>query len=98
MSMVERLWYGGDVGARNGRRFASAELAVWRGNRGCAWRFAIRPTHDADEPALPALGLGNITVGGTGRAPGGGVAAAKYSQARLPRARDSTLRGFTATR
>ena len=76
MTIVERLWYGDDVGARVAR--AALAPAGWLygaaiGAR--AWRF----DHTANAmtaSALPALSLGNITVGGTGKTPVAAWAAA----------------------
>ena len=76
MSMVERLWYGENVGARAAR--AALAPASWLygaaiGMR--AWRF----DHSANATlasALPVLSLGNITVGGTGKTPVAAWAAA----------------------
>ena len=76
MSLVERLWYGAGVGARAARATLAPASWLYGAAIGArAWRF----DHSANATlasALPALSLGNITVGGTGKTPVAAWAAA----------------------
>ena len=77
MSMVERLWYGEDIGARAARVAlapASWLYGVAVGAR--ASRFD-HTTGAIETSALPVLSLGNVTVGGTGKTPVAAWAAAQ---------------------
>ncbi len=76
MSMVERLWYGEDVGARAARAALTPASWLYGAAIGVrAWRFE-HSTNARLASALPALSLGNITVGGTGKTPVAAWAAA----------------------
>ena len=76
MSVVESIWYGSSAGARVAR--AALTPASWLVHAGVqlrAWRFEHAP--DAQQPSpLPALSVGNISVGGTGKTPVAAWAAA----------------------
>lgn len=68
-SAVERIWYGDDAAAR------AARALLWPLGRLFAAASSVRNTlydrgllHSA-EPALPAVSVGNLTVGGTGKTP-----------------------------
>ena len=64
MSALERIWYDADFWARAAR--AALSPASWLYGAGVqmrGWRF----DHATEQPSpLPALSLGNLTVGGTG--------------------------------
>jgi tetraacyldisaccharide 4'-kinase len=67
--VVERLWFGRDPAARAGR--AALAPAAWLYGavvraRNAAYDRDRSRTHDL---ALPALSVGNLTVGGTGKTP-----------------------------
>ena len=69
MSAVQSIWYGAGLGARVAR--AALAPASWIFRAGVAlraWRFARTPGAE-QEPLIPALSVGNITVGGTGKTP-----------------------------
>ncbi len=77
MSIVETIWYGESASARA----AGAALlpASWLFGAGVAlraWKFARRAEAGQSSP-LPALSLGNLTVGGTGKTPMAAWAAAR---------------------
>jgi tetraacyldisaccharide 4'-kinase len=66
---VEGVWYGDGVGARLGRAMLAPaswgylRVARHRGERAAAAAMA------GGVPAIPALSIGNLTVGGTGKTP-----------------------------
>lgn len=65
---VEGVWYGDGVGARLGRALlAPAAWGYLRAARHRGERAAAAATEAA--PAIPALSIGNLTVGGTGKTP-----------------------------
>ena len=74
MSALERIWYDADFWARAAR--AALSPASWLYGAGVqmrGWRF----DHATEQPSpLPALSLGNLTVGGTGKTPVAAWAAA----------------------
>ena len=62
---VEGVWYGDGVGARLGRAMlAPAAWGYLRVARHRGERAAAAAAETA--PAVPALSIGNLTVGGTG--------------------------------
>ena len=66
---VERVWAGGTAGARVARALLAP--AGWLfgaigATRGALYDHGILPSR---EPALPAVSIGNLTVGGTGKTP-----------------------------
>lgn len=67
--LVERIWFGRDAGSR-AVRAALAPLG-WLYAGGVAARGALydRGALGAQELALPAISVGNLTVGGTGKTP-----------------------------
>jgi tetraacyldisaccharide 4'-kinase len=76
MSAVQGIWYGAGAGARAAR--AALMPASWLFRAGIelrSWRFAHALGAEHPSP-LPALSLGNITVGGTGKTPVAAWAAA----------------------
>jgi tetraacyldisaccharide 4'-kinase len=66
---LERLWYGADVGARLGRAalgpFSWAYRAITGARNACFDAGLLR----ARSTAIPAISVGNLTVGGTGKTP-----------------------------
>lgn len=92
--LVERIWYGTDIGAR------AARLALWPAARAFAGVTRARNAlYDAGvlasaTPALPAISIGNLTVGGTGKTP---IAAEVARRLRMLGARPAiVLRGYGA--
>ena len=76
MNLVERLWYGEDVGARAARAaLAPASWLYAAANGARTWRFD-HATDAIHASAVPVLSLGNLTVGGTGKTPVAAWAAA----------------------
>lgn len=67
--MIERVWYGeGAVAAVTRRLLAPAErvFSGVAGLRDMLYDAGWLPTH---EPVIPAISIGNLTVGGTGKTP-----------------------------
>ena len=68
-SRIERLWYGADTSARVGRALlapASALFAAAARARAILYDAGLLASHPL---ALPALSVGNLSVGGTGKTP-----------------------------
>jgi tetraacyldisaccharide 4'-kinase len=68
-SRIERLWYGADASARVGRALlapASALFAAAARARSILYDAGLLASHPL---ALPALSVGNLSVGGTGKTP-----------------------------
>ena len=67
---VERVWYGDDAsrsrGARAAGAGASACSAASSARAACCTTRGWLPSH---EPPIPAVSVGNLTVGGTGKTP-----------------------------
>lgn len=81
MSLSSRTWYGDDVLARASRLvLLPASWLYAAGMRVRAWRFRHVPGSIARSP-LPALSIGNLTVGGTGKTPIAAWAAARLREA-----------------
>jgi tetraacyldisaccharide 4'-kinase len=69
MSALERVWYGDSLGARAGRAAlwpAEQTFAAAARLRGAMYDRGLLVVH---APAIPALSVGNISVGGTGKTP-----------------------------
>jgi tetraacyldisaccharide 4'-kinase len=67
--VVDRIWFGNDVMARLARATLAPTEAVYRvaiGVRDALYDTGVLTTH---QPALPAVSVGNLTVGGTGKTP-----------------------------
>ena len=68
-SRIERLWYGADAGARVGRALltpASALFAAVARARSVLYDAGLLASHSLP---LPAVSVGNLSVGGTGKTP-----------------------------
>ncbi len=79
MSAVETVWYGRSPAARAARALlapASWLFAAAAGRRNARYDVAARVL----QPALPALSVGNVTVGGTGKTPVAAWAAARLRE------------------
>ncbi|MDB4914394.1 MAG: Tetraacyldisaccharide 4-kinase [Gemmatimonadetes bacterium] len=66
MSAIERIWYGSDMLARAARTALAPASWVFRAGVAVRARGFARARSTA---ALPALSVGNLTVGGTGKTP-----------------------------
>jgi tetraacyldisaccharide 4'-kinase len=89
---IERLWYGESAADRLARGVLAP--AAWSYGAVTAARNALydRGILKAHSPALPALGLGNLSVGGTGKTP---IAAWAAARLRAAGARPAVvLRGY----
>lgn len=67
--MVERVWYGRDAAARAARLALAPLEGVYRaavGVRGLLYDAHVLPSHAT---AIPAVSVGNLSVGGTGKTP-----------------------------
>ncbi|HEX6964494.1 MAG TPA: tetraacyldisaccharide 4'-kinase [Gemmatimonadaceae bacterium] len=67
--LLERLWWGTSPAARAGRALLLPLEFIYRGAvsmRGALYDAGVLPSR---APALPALSVGNIAVGGTGKTP-----------------------------
>jgi tetraacyldisaccharide 4'-kinase len=67
--VVERVWFGEELGARFARGALAAPELLYRaavGLRSALYDAGILSTYDA---ALPTVSIGNVTVGGTGKTP-----------------------------
>ena len=68
-TVMERLWFGSDAWARRGRLALAPLEAVYRAAiavRGSMYDMGMLPMHDT---AIPSVGVGNLSVGGTGKTP-----------------------------
>jgi len=68
-TLIERLWYGDGPGAGATRLLLAPAERVFSGIAGVRdmlYDAGWLPTH---EPAIPAISIGNLTVGGTGKTP-----------------------------
>jgi tetraacyldisaccharide 4'-kinase len=69
MHVAERIWYGDDATAKLGRAALAPLALVFRSAvrlRNWAYDAGVRRSAD---PALPAVSIGNLSVGGTGKTP-----------------------------
>ena len=67
--LIERIWYGSDASARAARLALVPLELLYRGAiavRGALYDSGALPVHDT---ALPAVSVGNVSVGGTGKTP-----------------------------
>lgn len=67
--LIERIWFGDDAWSRAGRLALAPLEGVYRAvvkGRGAMFERALLPSYDT---AVPAVSVGNITVGGTGKTP-----------------------------
>jgi tetraacyldisaccharide 4'-kinase len=67
--LIERVWFGDDLLARAARVVLAPSEALYRiaiGVRETLFDTGVLATQD---PALPTLSVGNVTVGGTGKTP-----------------------------
>ncbi|HZI42919.1 MAG TPA: tetraacyldisaccharide 4'-kinase [Gemmatimonadaceae bacterium] len=67
--LVERVWFGDDVLARVARAALVPTEVLYRasiGVREALYDTGVFTTHD---PVIPAVSVGNVTVGGTGKTP-----------------------------
>ena len=69
MRGVERIWYGSDAGARFMRALLAPLAAVYRGVAGIRNGLYDAGILRAGVLSLPAISVGNLTVGGTGKTP-----------------------------
>ena len=68
-TLIDRLWYGGGHAAEALRLLLTPAERVFAGLAGARdmlYDAGWLPTH---EPAIPAISVGNLTVGGTGKTP-----------------------------
>lgn len=78
--LVERVWYGGDAGARAARLALAPLELLYRGVvavRGALYDAGALRAHDT---ALPAVSVGNVSVGGTGKTPTAAWLAGRLAQ------------------
>jgi len=77
MGVVERIWYGDGLRDRVARGVLSPASWLYAGAtsvRNALYDHGLLPTH---VPSVPALSLGNLSVGGTGKTPVAAWAAAE---------------------
>lgn len=67
--MIERVWYGTDAAARLGRTVLTPLGWIWRGAVGARNALYDRGVLRAMPTTLPALSVGNLSAGGTGKTP-----------------------------
>ncbi len=67
--MIEHVWYGTDPAARAGRVALTPLGWIWRGAVGARNRLYDRGVLASLPTALPALSIGNLSAGGTGKTP-----------------------------
>ena len=68
-SFVERLWYGDDGVARVARLALAPAAAAYRGVSSLRGALYDRGVFRSHELPIPAVSVGNLTVGGTGKTP-----------------------------
>ena len=93
MGVVERIWYGDGIVAH------AARAGLWPLSKVFeAAASARRKLYDAgvlrvEMPAIPAISIGNLTVGGTGKTPFAAWLAARLSERAIPAI---ALRGYAS--
>jgi tetraacyldisaccharide 4'-kinase len=81
MSAIERVWYGEGPGERVARALLAPPSWMYRAASALRNALYDRGVLRAHAPALPALSIGNLSVGGTGKTPVAAWAAAKLKAA-----------------
>ena len=69
MSLVERIWFGDDAAATVGRAALWPLSLAYGGTMRLRARLYDTGLLPSEAPALPAISVGNLTVGGTGKTP-----------------------------
>src|SRR3954466_9930436 len=67
--LIERVWFGDDLIARAGRFALGPPELLYRASIGVREVLYDSGVFTAQQPALPAVSIGNVTVGGTGKTP-----------------------------
>ncbi len=69
VSLAERVWYGDDAAARLVRLGLLPAAALWSGITAARNALYDAGVFRPDEAGLPAISIGNLSVGGTGKTP-----------------------------
>jgi tetraacyldisaccharide 4'-kinase len=69
MSVVDRIWFGDDAVAAAGRAVLWPLSVAYSGVMRLRGRLYDAGVLPSEEPVLPAISVGNLTVGGTGKTP-----------------------------
>ena len=67
--LVERVWFGDDVLARVARAALVPTEVLYRASIGVREALYDTGVFTSHEPVIPAVSVGNVTVGGTGKTP-----------------------------
>jgi len=68
-TVIERIWFGNDAWARRGRLALAPLEAVYRAAVAVRGSMYDSGLLRAQETAIPSIGVGNLSVGGTGKTP-----------------------------